>query len=107
MAGETPREARSLSRQEFENDVICRAGSDQAFREQLLADPKAAIQSAYGIDFDPVVELVVLEETPTRFYLVLPAAGAELSDEQLGAVSGGVGFGPKVAASDIGYCRMR
>jgi len=82
----------SVSRQTFEKDVVFRACADPAFRHQLLADPRAAIQAAYGLELPPDIEIHVLEETPSRFYLVLPAVSEELTDEQLAGVAGGTGM---------------
>lgn len=91
MAPNESKDPRSLSRQDFEKDVIRRAQADSAFKAQLLADPKAAIKAAYGMDLPPGVELQVFQETPSRFYLILPVEAEELTDEQLAAVAGGVG----------------
>jgi hypothetical protein len=77
------------SRQEFEREVLRRAGADAAFKRQLLADPKAALKAAYGIEISPEIDVQVLEETPSRFYIVLPVPSAELSDQDLAAVAGG------------------
>ncbi len=92
MADETPRIGQALSRQEFEQDVIHRASEDARFRQELLADPKAAIKTAYGVEIPPDVDLQVLEETRSRFYLVLPVQSAELTEEELAAVAGGFGI---------------
>ncbi len=91
MMEKTPATA-APSRQDFERDVIARAGADPAFRAELLADPRAAIKKAYGVDLPPSLELRVVEETPSVFYLVLPLQSEELTDEQLAAVAGGAGI---------------
>ena len=113
MADEAPKDARSLSRQDFEKDVVLRARANPEFRQQLLADPKAAIHAAYGMEIPPDVEIRVRQETPSLFYLVLPVESDELTDEQLAAVAGGVGsvvamkidlFGARTDASAL---RMR
>jgi hypothetical protein len=92
------------SRQDFEREVITRAGTDPAFRAELLADPRAAVKKTYGVDLPPSIELRVVEETPSVFYLVLPLKSAELTDEQLAAVAGGSGLAnifPKVEVGRI------
>jgi hypothetical protein len=86
--GTDPAQALS-SREEFERDVIRRAAADCEFRRLLVADPRAALRTAYGVEFPPNVELRVLQETPSVFYLVLPPDANELSDAELEAVSGG------------------
>ena len=91
MTEKTPATA-APSRQDFEREVITRSGADPAFRAELLADPRAAIKKAYGVDLPPSIELRVVEETPSVFYLVLPLQGEELTDEQLAAVAGGTGL---------------
>jgi hypothetical protein len=99
MAEETAAAGASSSRQEFERDVLERAAADPAFRAELLANSRAAILKIYGVELPPSIELKVLEETPTTFYLVLPAQTDELTDEQLAAVAGGAGVAgifPKV-----------
>jgi hypothetical protein len=89
MAAETAAAGASSSRQEFERDVLARAAADPAFRAELLADPRATIRKVYGVELPPSIELNVLEETPTTFYLVLPVRADQLTDEQLAAVAGG------------------
>ena len=73
--------------------LVERAGQDPAFRQELIADPKAVIQREYGITVPAGVNVRVVEETPTTGYLVLPAAparvGQQLSDQELEAVAGG------------------
>lgn len=81
----------TLSRAEFEKLVLAHARDDGAFRASLLADPKGTLKKAFEVELPDAVEFTVVEETPSRFYLVLPVESAELSDEELGAVAGGVG----------------
>jgi hypothetical protein len=82
----------TLSREEFERQVRLRAAQDSHFLEQLLADPKAALASAFGLELPPDMEFNVLQETPSRFYLVLPVASKELTDNELEAAAGGAGL---------------
>jgi hypothetical protein len=101
MNEDSSQNARSLSRQEFEKDVILRARKDPAFKQQLLVDPKGAMRATYGVDTPREVELQVLQETPSKFYLVLPFEPEELTDEQLAAVAGGVGSPAQINADHM------
>jgi hypothetical protein len=99
MTENTSQAGSQTARQVFEQDVIARARTDAAFRADLLADPRQTVRRVYGIELPASIELRVVEETPSVFYLVLPAASEELSDEQLASVSGGVGMGGMASAA--------
>lgn len=60
--------------QELLNQIIEKAWSDPAFKKQLLADPKGAIQESFNVTVPSDIEINVLEETANKFYLVIPAA---------------------------------
>ena len=83
------------SRESVESSIIERASTDSAFRQQLISDPRGTLEGELGVSLPSNVQVSVLEETPSAFYIVLPpdgtAAGTELSDEELGAVAGGSG----------------
>src|SRR5436305_1928193 len=69
--------------------IVAKAWSDDAFKQRLLADPAAALQ-AEGLPVAAGVELRVVENTDKVAYLTLPAKPAELSDEMLDKVAGGI-----------------
>ena len=82
--------------------VIARAWKDEAFKANLLRDPKGVLgrelaRLAPGAMLPEEVQIQVLEETPTTRYLVLPAnpaieSGEALSDADLKQVAAaGVG----------------
>ena len=60
-------------RGDIEQQVLQRAASDPQFRQQLLSDPRAAVEQAFGIRLPDEVKVQVLEETANHVYLVLPA----------------------------------
>jgi hypothetical protein len=91
MTEQHGQKAPSPSRADFEKVLINKACTDADFRLRLRADPKAAIRETFGVEVPPDVQIEVLEETPSKFYLVLPPQTDELTDEQLAAVAGGVG----------------
>jgi hypothetical protein len=72
--------------------LVQRASQDVSFRKLLLADPKAAIAQELGVTIPDEIEVYALEETPTRFYLVVPAQPEtqELSDQEMAGVAGGI-----------------
>ncbi|HEX8391714.1 MAG TPA: NHLP leader peptide family RiPP precursor [Longimicrobium sp.] len=72
--------------------VVHRASGDRVFRQQLLADPAAAIRAGYGVTLPAGFRIQFVEKPATLDVLiVLPelAAGEELSDDDLEAVAGG------------------
>ena len=82
------------SRPEAEALLRSMAADDKAFRKDLIANPHRAIGKAVGMDLPANLKVTVLEEDAQQIYLVLPAAASipgELSDDELGAVSGGIG----------------
>jgi len=83
-------------RAEIERRLIERSLQDESFHQELLADPKAALEQELGIRLPEDVQVRAVEETADTIYLVLPSAspsgeGGELSDRQLEAVAGGWG----------------
>ena len=89
-------EASGGGRAEVERRLVERSLQDDAFRQRLLADPKAAVEEELGIQLPAEVQIRVVEETADTIYLALPSAspageGGELSDRELDAVAGGDG----------------
>jgi hypothetical protein len=83
------------SRAEMKRRLIERSLEDDAFRQRLLEDPKAAIEQELGTPLPAEVQIRAVEETPDTIYLVLPPAtsptgrGGEISDQELESVAGG------------------
>ena len=85
---------------DLEAHLIARAWRDEAFKQELLRDPKAALarelaRIAPGATLPEQVEIHVVEETPTTRYLVLPSkpvteVGEVLSDVDLEPIAGGL-----------------
>lgn len=87
---EVPKE--SDAKTAFEK-MILRAWSDEAFKEEVLASPKTALNKVDpNAELPDDLELEALEETAQKAYILLPIKRfPELSDEELEAVSGGSG----------------
>jgi len=80
------------SRAELEARILAQAAQDPAFRQQLLADPKAAVADLLGVTLPPGMSITVLEEQPGHHYLVLPPPPVDalpLDDLELALVGGG------------------
>ena len=77
----------------IQEQIIARAMKDEAFRQSLLSNPKAAIEGELGITVPAGVTIAVHQDTPTTLHLVLPMrapeGGAELSDAELEQATGG------------------
>ncbi|MDG2305258.1 MAG: NHLP leader peptide family RiPP precursor [Candidatus Binatia bacterium] len=105
------------SRRDFEAKIVAKAWKDDAFRNELKANPKAVLErelkalypdAALPADLD----VKILEESPNEIFLVVPPepAGAtgSLSDEELGAVAGGTAVlvTVVVAATTVGVVNV-
>jgi hypothetical protein len=80
--------------------LISKAMADEAFKSELISNPKAVIAREIGQELPEGVEIEVLESTPKKLYLVLPLKveseeipTEELSDKELEAVAGGLDIG--------------
>ncbi|MEH1770602.1 MAG: NHLP leader peptide family RiPP precursor [Nostoc sp.] len=81
------------TRQDIEARIIAKAWKDEAYKQELLTNPKAVIAREFGVEFPADVKVQVLEENPTSLHFVLPmspvAIAQELSEEELEAIAGG------------------
>lgn len=89
-----------ISRRMAEEMLVLRAAQDDAFRKQLLTDPKGTIFEIFGFRIPSDVRITVLEETSDEVYLVLPAscATAELAERELATVAGGAELSDSTAS---------
>jgi len=81
-------------RQQLEQALIEKAMNDEAFRKELIANPKEIIEKETGMKLPEAFNVKVLEEDAQSFYLVLPnqvkpGTEDELSEAELEMVSGG------------------
>ena len=73
---------------ELREHLMDKATTDLAFREQLIADPKAAIKDELGLAIPAGFTVKVHEDQPDTSHLVLPPA-AMLGEEELEEAAGG------------------
>lgn len=66
--------------------LIAKCWADEAFKNQVLANPQASLKAA-GIELPAGVSIKAVENTDKVFHLVIPARPAELSDAELEKVS--------------------
>ncbi|MBW4450416.1 MAG: NHLP leader peptide family RiPP precursor [Spirirestis rafaelensis WJT71-NPBG6] len=83
------------TRFDFEQKLIQRAWEDEAFKQELLSNPKAVFARESGEELPKDIEFEVIQETTNKVYLVLPTNPApditqELSEEALETVAGGI-----------------
>ena len=81
-------------RKKLENILAEKASKDKQFRNQLVNNPKETIGNEFGIKIPDSLNITVLQEDASTFYLILPSVvnletGHELSEAELQQVSGG------------------
>jgi len=71
-------------------EIVANAWCDPEFKKRLIAQPREAL-AAHGIRVPEGVEIAIVENTPSKIYLVLPQKPDEtlVSDEQLAGIAGG------------------
>jgi len=95
----------AVGREQMERMLVEKSLQDGAFRQRLLADPRAAVEEELGTRLPEGVRVVAVEETAETIYLVLPSTsqpgeeGGELSDQELEAVAGGGTWTDQTCAS--------
>ncbi|WP_020620237.1 NHLP leader peptide family RiPP precursor [Paenibacillus daejeonensis] len=60
--------------------IIQKAWEDASFKEELCTNPKKAIEAAFGIVVPEEIVIVAVEETTSKFYLVIPPDPAVVLD---------------------------
>ncbi len=75
------------TRSEVETLIAERIAADPAFRDTVIADPRAVLSEVVGFDIPESVQVVLHEESLTQIHLTIPASGT-LSDADLELVAG-------------------
>lgn len=91
-----------LSKQAVENQIYSKALKDEAFKESLKNDPKSVIENEFGIKLPDGVNIHVVENSATEFYLAIPGSSEEreLSEDELSTVAGGGWIRPNYTDGD-------
>jgi hypothetical protein len=82
----------NINGKNFESSLIAKAWKDEAFKQELIRNPKTVIERELGKKLPESLHIKVLEEDVNTVYLVLPAAmqvTEQLSEEALEAFAGG------------------
>ena len=80
--------------QALNRQIVARAQNDPAYRQALLADPRAVLEQAFGHELPPNLRVQAIEQEPDTIDLLLPPAAQaseELSEAELDSVAGGIG----------------
>lgn len=72
--------------------LAAKAWHDPAFKQALLAEPRATASAALGVKFPANFKVAVFEQTDNPLYVVIPFRPPALSDADLDKVAGGSGF---------------
>ncbi|MBW5446128.1 NHLP leader peptide family natural product precursor [Cohnella sp. CFH 77786] len=67
-----------MSLESLKVQIIQKAWTDPEFKAKLMADPRSALQASFGITLPAEIEILPVEETLSRYYLVIPPNPAEL-----------------------------
>jgi len=81
------------TRGQLNDKIVEQAQSNPSYRERLMKDPRALMAKQIGTDIPANVKVEVLQETPDKYFIVLPympKEGAELDDAALEKVAGGM-----------------
>jgi len=81
-----------LTRDQISALIAKKAWKDEAFHQEVLANPNKVYEQHGGQPLPPGVTIKVLEDTPNTVHFVLPVkppAAGELSDAELETVAGG------------------
>jgi hypothetical protein len=82
-----------VSRKVVREALVRTALKDESFRESLVANPKLAVERALGTKLPEDMEVVVLQDTDEKMFIVLPMQlpfeTGDLSDAELEKIAGG------------------
>lgn len=91
-----------LTKQAIENQIYTKAMKDENFRASIKSDPKTVLENEFGVKLPDEINIHVVENSATDFYLAIPGASEqdELSEDELSTVAGGGWFRPNYTDGD-------
>jgi hypothetical protein len=92
-------ESEGLVRHDLEAKIVKRCWQDASFRKEFTADPGAAFVKYLEVPVESLPRVVVHEETPGSWHIVLPpkpANASELSENDLEKIASGSSTAPCV-----------
>jgi hypothetical protein len=72
----------SSDRAQLNDELVAKAMKDNAFRQQLVSDPKGTIEREYGVTLSPDTNIHIHDETARDLHIVLPAAPSATTELQ-------------------------
>ena len=82
-----------VSRKDVREALVRTALKDESFRESLVANPKLAVERALGTKLPEDMEVVALQDTDQKMFIVLPMQmpfeTGDLNDAELEEIAGG------------------
>ena len=77
------------SAEDMRRHLMEKAVDDNAFRQQLVSDPKGVIHQEFGVTIPDNIQIMVHESNMQIVHLALPPSNS-LDEEQLEAISAGL-----------------
>ncbi|UKO95904.1 NHLP leader peptide family RiPP precursor [Nostoc sp. UHCC 0870] len=100
------------TQENLEAKIIARAWKSEAYKQELLENPRAVIAREFDVELPAEVSVQVLEETPTNLYFVLPMRPQfeeddleDISEEELEAIAGGSFAFSKAISVSVAFTR--
>jgi hypothetical protein len=66
----------------LKDQIIQKAWEDAAFKQELLASPKAALKQSFDMEFPEDLEINAVSETSRKFFFVIPPKPSEYKENQ-------------------------
>lgn len=86
-------EGKGVGEPDIVAQIIARAWKEPSFKQWLISDPRTALREQFNLSVPAGTEIIVLEESKSQAYFVLPptpsAASEAISDRELAELASG------------------